>query len=431
MSDYISYIIRFLLGNSYSEEIARHIGYTDNTNEFHRYKLVIIPSGFFRKENYGLPHSLPTLPLKKIEEVPLLYGSPDIIQKDDKLIVSADIIASSYFLLSRYEEYIRKDVRDIHGRFPGKESLPYKEGFINRPIVDEYGSLLKGWLKQVGFSFPETSYHVNTVYLTHDIDIPFHYRSILSFAKGMLFSKNRKIVIRSFFGNIVDNPAYTYPWIIEQNNKLKSRLKNSHYQSVFFFKVGGKTREDRPFYNLYSKDIQTIFALCRENDIDIELHASYQASFNPQLILNEKEQLEEATKSNVKLNRNHFLCSREPEDMIHLINAGITDDFTMGYADVSGFRLGTCRPVHWINPADKKVHSLLLHPLTVMECTLDRPEYMGLDYDSAMTYCKGLIDQTAKFNGDLVLLWHNTTLIDSSESYQKKLYQFVLNYVEH
>ena len=33
-----------------------------------------------------------------------------------------------------------------------------------------------------------------------------------------------------------------------------------------------------------------------------------------------------------------------------MIRAGITDDFTMGYADIAGFRLGTCRSVRWINP---------------------------------------------------------------------------------
>ena len=40
--------------------------------------------------------------------------------------------------------------------------------------------------------------------------------------------------------------------------------------------------------------------------------------------------------------------------MVWLEKAGITDDFTIGYPDVAGFRLGTSRPVHWINPENKR-----------------------------------------------------------------------------
>ena len=59
----------------------------------------------------------------------------------------------------------------------------------------------------------------------------------------------------------------------------------------------------------------------------------------------------------------------------------ITDDFTMGYPDVAGFRLGTSRPVHWINPENKRISPLILHPLAIMECSLNEPVYMNLDYE--------------------------------------------------
>ncbi len=43
-------------------------------------------------------------------------------------------------------------------------------------------------------------------------------------------------------------------------------------------------------------------------------------------------------------------------------DAGITDDYTMGYADQVGFRLGTARPVRCIYPATRHLsRRLTLH----------------------------------------------------------------------
>ena len=99
----------------------------------------------------------------------------------------------------------------------------------------------------------------------------------------------------------------------------------------------------------------------------------------------------------------------------------------MGYADVAGFRLGTSHPVHWINPENKRISSLLLHPLTVMECSLSEPAYMNLNYEEAQTFCLQLAEQTAWVNGELILLWHNDTIPTKvkpglSVDWQRKLF---------
>jgi hypothetical protein len=138
MTEIINYIIRFLAGEEVSPKILAKIGYTANPNEFSKYKLVIFPSAFFSEEIYGLPESLPDLPLKLWEESPILFGEPVVEQVSNTKVLYADLIASTYFLISRYEEMVHRDIRDFHGRFPGKESLPYRAGFIDSPLVEEY-----------------------------------------------------------------------------------------------------------------------------------------------------------------------------------------------------------------------------------------------------------------------------------------------------
>ena len=46
-----------------------------------------------------------------------------------------DILAASFYLLSRYEEYL-PHVKDLHGRFPPRESMAYRHGFLRKPLVD-------------------------------------------------------------------------------------------------------------------------------------------------------------------------------------------------------------------------------------------------------------------------------------------------------
>ncbi len=424
----IKYIIQFLLGNAYSPEIDTLVSYGYDIVPSSGSKVVIIPSGFF-EDCYGTLKSLPTLPLQSIEGIPLLFGSPEIIKESGRIIVKADIIASTYFLISRYEEYVKKGIRDIHGRFPGKESIPYQAGFIHRPIVDEYGQLLRNWLIDAGVILPNIPEKINKIYLTHDIDVPFLHRRFKSFIKGLLISKDKSRIVKSYFGKPEVDSAYTFPWLIEKNKRLIDRLGKQQCESIFFFMAGGSCPEDKPVYNLYSKDSQFMIDLAKRNEVIIGLHASYSAGLNPRLISLEKAKLEKASQLKITINRHHFLAYRNPEDFRYLTDAGITDDFTMGYADVAGFRLGTCRSVRYIDPDKRMLTSLLLHPLTVMDCSLDNPNYMGLDFEDAYRYCLTLTEQTKRFNGELVLLWHNTSVIENPGNWQRKLYQKLLDYL--
>ena len=422
MSDCVKYIIEFLLGIAHSGESPNtYIGYTDNPEEFHKYKLVIIPSGFFDEDFYGKPHSIPELPLNKLEDIPLLFGTSEIIRQDDRIILKADIIASAYFLLSRYEEFVRKNIRDVHGRFSGKESLPYRAGFITRPVVDEYGKLLRKLLREVRIDFPEPEKRINKIYSTVDIDIPYQFRGMKGFLKGLLSSEYRTNAVKTFFGSRTNDPVYTFPLVIEQNKKSERIDDPSSFESIFFFKSQGKAPQDKPVYNLYSKDIQHLFSLCKQENIAIGLHASYYSGIYPEFIKKEKENLEKASNGKIKYNRHHFLSCREPEDFCYLLDAGITDDFTMGYVDVAGFRLGTCRPVSFINPTNRKIYPLTLHPLTIADFTLHQPHYMNLSIEESGQYCLDLIDYTENFNGDLTILWHNHYLTESPDNPNPKL----------
>ena len=427
MNQTIYYIIRFLLGVDRAGAYSSLIGYTSDVRLFHKYKVVIVPSGFFQSSVYGTPESLPQLPLKEIEGVPLLFGTPKEECFEETWVIYADIIASSYFLLSRYEEIQKRDIRDKHGRFPGKESLPYKAGFIHRPIVEEYGKLLRHWLRKACVHIPEPQPELQKIWLTHDVDAPFFCRSLRNICRETLKGIGFRKALKLYQGPLEKDPYYTFPWMLEQDSLVKNRF-GDRCPILFFLKAGGRHANDKPHYQVRSHDIQKLLHLFKKNKALLGLHSSYEAGIYPDLIPEEKMRLEHDWKlENIHLNRHHYLASREPEDLTTLIKAGITDDFTMGYADVSGFRLGTCRPVKWINPMTRQLTSLTLHPLSVMDCTLSESQYMGLSPDEAYQYCAELVREIRQHRGEIVWLWHNTSFAGTESDYHKKLYVRLLN----
>ncbi|MDR3046527.1 MAG: polysaccharide deacetylase family protein [Bacteroidales bacterium] len=423
MHHYIHYILEYLLNQKTDcENIISAIGYCNDPALFHQYKLIIVPSGFFEGKNYGTTHSLPELPLQEIENIPLLFGVPEVTISENQIIVKADIIASSFFLISRYEEYVNRESRDFHGRFCAHDSLAYRAHFLERPVVDEYGKLLRHWLRLLGFDLKEPEEKIENINFTIDIDIPYYFRSIKGLAKSLLSITKPFNAIQTFFLDRTKDPAFTFDWLHKKNASLpKNKIKE-----IYFFKSKGQARQDKPYYSLFSEDIKFLFDFCKSNNIEIGLHSSYGAGEEPQLIFQEKEQLEYAAGTTITSNRHHFLSCREPEDFSVLEKIGITDDFTMGFADAVGFRLGCCRPVLWINPADQKVSKLKLHPLMIMDCTLDRPDYMNLSFEEAAEKSLTLLHQTKLHHGELTLLWHNHYLDHSEGGWQRELYRFII-----
>lgn len=423
----VDYIIEFLLQDN--RHLAGKVGYTADIDEYSKYSVIITPSGFFDDKQYGKQSSIPVLPLQKIENTELLFGEPQIEYIKGKLVVKADIIASSFFLISRYEEFVSENYHDIHKRFDGLCSLPYRAGFIDRPIVDEYGKLLTKWLQQAGETVQPPKQGFRAIYLTHDVDaIGFYqnFRDVLSGLYRAVLRRNGSVL--NILQSVIDirkDPAYNFQWLIELDNEVTGAEK------IFFVKALKKSKGfDRPHYNIESRVLKRLFKLFRTTSCKIGLHSSYQSFSDNEQIEREQNFLAQTTGETINLHRSHYLKILPPAMAHYYVKAGITDDFTLAFASVSGFRLGTCHAVNWINPCTFEIEPILLHPLTIMDCTLSNSNYMGFDYDEAFDYARRLINQVKSHNGELVLLWHNTSFGNASNNYHSKLYKAILELIK-
>ena len=112
----LNYIIEFLLRNE-NKQLCKYVIYGDLPKHPKKNAVYIKPSTFFDKNIYMTVNSLPNKSVSLYNETPILFGNNIVISEKEYSLLEADIIASTFFLITRYEEYINLDNKDEHGRY--------------------------------------------------------------------------------------------------------------------------------------------------------------------------------------------------------------------------------------------------------------------------------------------------------------------------
>jgi hypothetical protein len=179
-------------------------------------------------------------------------------------------------------------------------------------------------------------------------------------------------------------------------------------ESIYFFLLGDRGEFDKnvPHTN---KELQLLI-----NEISsyatIGIHPSYCSYLNSKKLIKEVGRLNSITDSEVNLSRKHFLRLSIPETYRNLEKAGITNDYSMGYADNAGFRASICTPYTFFDVLQNKTLNLMIHPFAYMDGTLN--EYLGLSIDEAKEKIASLKEQVKEVGGVFIGIWHNETVSD-------------------
>lgn len=347
--------------------------------------------------------------------------------------VHYDILGLMYWMLNRLEEVNRKDL-DNHDRFPAINSHAYLHGYLERPIVDEWLYILGQIIEKI---WPDIQIkkHVFSIKVSHDVDVPsrFVFLKPLSLLRAMValvikgkdikqallapyvyFNSKKKI-------NHLD-PFNTFDWImdISEKNSLKS---------AFYFICGRTHVKNDALYEPENLLIKKLIKTISDRGHEIGLHPSYNSFNNPDQIKFEAQRLRDVCKSidivqNEWGGRMHFLRWSHPTTLQAWNDANMDYDSTLGYADMSGFRCGTCFEYLAFNPVTDQILKLRIRPLIVMDCTIIAERYMGLGYtQDALERILKYKNICRKLGGSFTLLWHNS-FFNGKESFE--LYQKVI-----
>lgn len=370
--------------------------------------------------------SLPSEPIRRIkspisdESLPVIYGHGDIRITNSYSYIGVDIFASIFFMLSRYEEAVVRDVLDEHGRFPGRCSLAYKNSFLERPIVDEYVELLWFCLQS---HWPDLVRITKTpsTFVTCDVDWPFdptcrNFKFMIRASVGDIIKRKslKSSLLRwvRYFQRLMKLPYCDLnrdkiSWIMTENEKYNNK--------VAFYFVTNCTSDFDSCFDFDSKEIRELFLEIYTRGHEIGLHPGYECYNNPtkfQVAANILKRAldEEGIKQSQLGGRMHFLRWDVLKTPQLWESEGFDYDSTLAYADKSGFRCGTCHTFSMYDIVNRKILKLQQRPLINMECTVISPGYENFSYSNncALERFKMFKAETYKYRGEYVLLWHNT-----------------------
>jgi hypothetical protein len=108
-----------------------------------------------------------------------------------------------------------------------------------------------------------------------------------------------------------------------------------------------------------------------------------------------------------------------------LLAAGITNDYSMGYGSINGFRASIASSYYWYDLKKEEQTGLLIHPF----CFMDANSYYEQNF-SAEEALEEMVQyyQTIKqVNGTMITIWHNSFLgtCNEFEGWREVYQQFI------
>ncbi len=341
----------------------------------------------------------------------------------DNSCLSFDPFAASFYMLSRYEEYLPFR-RDAFGRFKHEDSIATKNHFLQQPVVNIWSEEMVNILK-IHFPGLKTRTRKYTFQPSYDIDVPYAYkekgliRSIGGYLKSFIKGNWQDISERTqvLSGNRPD-PYDTYSYQFELHRKYD-------IHPLYFILIGDYSTYDKspPFQLKGFREL-----IKKLNDYgSVGIHPSFASIEKPVKLQKELKRLQTILHQDIINSRQHFLRITIPHAYRNLLNEDIFNDYSMGYAGQPGFRAGICDPFPFYDLDIEAETPLNIHPFMVMDGSLK--DYLKLSPEKALDHTKAVIDATKKAEGQFISLWHNESLCECGRwKGWRKMYSDMFDY---
>src|SRR5690606_36441505 len=214
-------------------------------------------------------------------------GIPCFFSAGEKSTLPFDIFSASFFLLSRYEEYL-PHVKDSVGRFPVKESMAYQHKFLELPVVDLWAFKMLDALKE---RFPEIEHREKS----------YNFTSIINVTTSHAFAMRG--LSRTLGGFLLDLGSFKFRSIAERFSVLLGLRKDPFdnfynlvdihkkfpIKTMFFFQFAKHSAHDK---NISTNNNQFRYLIKSVADYsEVSLSTSFLSSTDKTVLKEEKKQL--------------------------------------------------------------------------------------------------------------------------------------------
>lgn len=394
----IKYIFNFILKDILQTEVE----FTTDRNAFSQSDKVQISYAdkalgnelFFKSVNLLLSNKVEEF---KIRTVPFGdYVAPFPVEASG---LPFDVFAASFFMLSRYEEYLYHQKSKLD--FNAKDSFQYKWKLLTKPIIDEWALILKNMIrtKHPSFKFPEKKFfHQPTINFTLKPDVPNGFLLKTGFVFSSLLNK-RQNYLSTLFKDLVGLSINTETLITDL-----ARLKTP---PIYFINFPENKKNKLTFKNSRHLLKDKRIGLLRPCKPDKEELTSLKANLS---------NLIKIQNGSDKVNSQQMETLKLPNCYLQIISSGITSDYSMGYSDAIGFRAGTCTPFNWYDLQLEKITSLNVKPYAISNTALHDQGIKEITQT-----INNLIDAIKLVNGHFYSAWQLKSLSENVKFKKWKL----------
>ena len=208
-----------------------------------------------------------------------------------------------------------------------------------------------------------------------------------------------------------------------------TQSEKRNLKSSFYFLPSGSP-EMLMQYPVSLPEMRSLLQTIDRREHKIGIHGFYGTYLNSKAFTEDVQSLQDTLEvigigQEIKGGRQHYLQWQNPETFVIWENAGMKYDSTLSFADMPGFRCGTCYEYSVYDCITRRKLKLKERPLIAMECSIIAERYMNLGLtDDALQVFKNLKAKCKYYNGNFVLLFHNTELVTEA---QKQFYIKVLD----
>ncbi|KQM79183.1 hypothetical protein ASE74_01035 [Pedobacter sp. Leaf216] len=398
----IKYIFNFI----FKDILKAEVEFTGNSQYFLQSDQVKISYGeqplgaelFFK--------STPLLFSNKLEELKpksISFGEYQVPFPVEDSTLPFDIFAASFFIVTRYEEYLHQQVTDE--AFKPSKSYQHKWRILERPIIDEWALMIKSIIrkKHPEFKFHEKKFQQQpTIHFSLPPNIPDGFLNRTKFVFSALFKKENNYLSSKF--DVLTGIGINNEKVLEETNNIFAKKKNKPLYFADFPDVPIEYLRISGISQLLANQSLGLLRPCAsdvQKKVEIKEGLSKLKKIHPNIVPSSSQQLE---------------VLKFPICYLNILNSGITADYSMGYSNVPGFRAGTCTAFSWYDLQLEKVTPLLVNSYCLTDYILQ-----FLPHQDATKILRWYIDSVKVVNGTFYSSWHLKSLANHPKYKKLKL----------
>ena len=357
-----------------------------------------------QKAFYNLQEDLNPTELTEVNGVTFPFAC------SDNSMMPFDPIALTWFLMLLPHEQMEKCSFDQHHRPKYESSWMIENQQHLFPVIDIAAALFVSKIQEL---FPDIVLPKPTIFIepTFDLDVAFAHKSKslivhgLGVASLLLNGKFDTLKTRlNVWRNKEIDPYDVFDDILEA-------LEEQQLHAVFFAMTANRGKYDKN-NNHKKPDYQKLIKKLDQKHI-VGLHPGYASADNPKLVAEEKQRLEDIVGHEIIHVRQHFLRQFLPGTWNTYIDCGLKHDYSVGFANRGGYKVGTCIPYQAFDVIAQKSLPITLHPFAIMDTALWHQQ--NFNRNEVIEISNLLKLNQEKYHSSLSAVWHNYAMPHQSE----------------